>query len=110
MEKKALIIISTGEREKALTGILYATNALKNKWLDDVKVILFGPFEKIVAEDPDLQQHLSAILAYQTPVACKFIADRDEISTSLKDLGVQLEYVGAMISEYIGEGYVPMVF
>lgn len=110
MEKKVLIIISTAEREKALTGLLYATNALKNNWLDDVKVILFGPFEKMVSEDKELQEVLSKLLPYQTPVACKFISDREEISGSLETLGIQLEYVGAMISDAIGEGYVPMVF
>ena len=51
MGKKVIVIISTAEREKALVGVMYATNVLKNKWLEDVKVFFFGPFEKLVAED-----------------------------------------------------------
>ena len=45
MSSKALIILATGEKEKALAGVLYARNAQKNNWLEDVKIIFFGPFE-----------------------------------------------------------------
>jgi hypothetical protein len=46
-----MVIISTAEKDKALTGILYAKNAQKNNWVDDVRVIFFGPFENLVCED-----------------------------------------------------------
>ena len=45
MASKVMVIVSTAEKEKALTGIMYAVNAQKNKWVDDIKVIFFGPFE-----------------------------------------------------------------
>lgn len=34
---KVLIIISTAEIEKALVGFMYATNALKYKWVEKKK-------------------------------------------------------------------------
>ena len=42
MSSKVMIIISTAEKAKALTGIMYAVNAQKNKWVDDIKVIFLG--------------------------------------------------------------------
>ncbi|MBO8172103.1 MAG: hypothetical protein H0Z33_09435 [Bacillaceae bacterium] len=110
MSKKVLIIISTAEKEKALTGILYGVNAMKNGWLDDVKIMFFGPSEKLLAEDPDFQEQAAKIKEYQTPVACKFISDNQGISENLASLGIEVEYVGKMVSDYIGEGYTPMVF
>ena len=52
MDGKSLIVISTAEKEKALTGLMSAKNALSRKWLDDVKVLYFGPVEKLMTEDP----------------------------------------------------------
>ena len=107
---KVLIILSTAEKDKALTGVLYATNLLKHKWLEDVKLCFFGPFEALLAEDKEVQERVAQLAEYQVPVACKFVADNDGVSDKLSQLGIQIEYVGQMVSDYIKEGYVPMVF
>jgi len=110
MSSRVLIVLSTGEKEKALTGLLYAVNAQKNKWLEDVKVIFFGPFEKLVCEDDEVVDAASQLLEYQTPVACKFLSDQDGVSDKLSELGFDVQYVGSMVSDYIKKGYTPMVF
>jgi len=110
MSSKVRVIISTAEKDKALTGILYAKNAQINKWIDDVRVIFFGPFENLVCEDDDVIQSASELLDYQTPIACKFLSDRSGTSDKLAELGFNVEYVGALISDSIKAGYVPMVF
>ena len=110
MTSKVLVIISTGEKEKAFTGIMYATNAQKNKWLDDVKVVFFGPFENLMCKDEEIAEYASQLLEYETPVACKRLSDNAGISDKLKEMGYQVEYVGKIISDLIKKGYVPMVF
>ncbi len=110
MASKLLVVISTGEKEKALTGLLYTTNAIRNKWLDDVRVFFFGPFEKLLSEDAEIQEWASELANHQQPMACKFISDNHGISEQLTSLGVNVEYVGQPISDAIKEGYVPMVF
>ncbi len=110
MKAKILVIISTAEKEKALTGIMYAFNAIKNQWVDDLKVIFFGPFENLLGEDPEVAEAARRLLTYQKPTACKFLADRDGISDQLEQMGMDVDYVGAIISAHVAEGYVPMVF
>ena len=110
MASKILVIISTAEKEKALTGIMYAVNAQKNGWVDEVRVVFFGPFENLVCEDEEVIDAASRLLEYETPIACKFLSDRDKISNKLEDLGYKVDYIGSMISAYIEEGYVPLVF
>jgi len=110
MASKVMVIVSTAEKDKALTGIMYAVNAQKNKWVDDLKVIFFGPFENLVCDDEEVAQVASRLLDYETPIACKFLSDRDGISETLEKMGVNVDYVGALISGYIEEGYTPMVF
>jgi hypothetical protein len=110
MTSKVLVIISTGEKEKAFTGIMYAANAQKNKWIDDVKVVFFGPFEDLVCRDAETADFASQLLTYETPIACKRLSDDAGISNKLQELGYTVEYVGTIISDFIKEGYVPMVF
>ena len=111
MNDKILIIISTSDAGKARTGAMYALNALKHGWMDDVKIIFFGPAQDLLLEDVELQ---ILIKEYQeieeAVVACKFISNRDEKGEQLSKIGIQVEYVGEMISNYIHEGYVPMIW
>jgi len=110
MSSKVMVILSTAEKDKALTGIMYAKNAQKNKWVDDVRVIFFGPFENLVCDDDEVIQAASELLDYQTPIACKFLSDQSGASDRLEELGFHVEYVGALISDSIKAGYIPMVF
>ena len=110
MAGKVLIILATGEKEKALAGILYAKNAQKNKWLEEVKVVFFGPFESLVCDDAEVAQEAAQLLEYQTPVACKFLSDHAGKSEKLQTLGFDVEYVGSMVSNHIKDGYAPMVW
>ena len=43
-------------------------------------------------------------------VACKAVADRYEVSDKIKELGIEMEFIGKMVSNSIKEGYVPMVW
>jgi hypothetical protein len=110
MSSKVMVIISTAEKDKALTGILYAKNAQKNKWVDELRVIFFGPFENLVCEDDEVIQAASELLDYQTPIACKFLSDKSGTSDKLTELGFNVEFVGALISDSIKSGFVPLVF
>ena len=111
MNDKVLVIIGTAEPGKAHAGAMYALNALKHSWMSDVKLILFGPSEQLLLEDPDFEDLVRQFMAQgRTPVACKYLAERDGQSAALMDLGVDVEYAGPLISEAIRTGYVPMVW
>ncbi len=111
MSDKVLIILSTSDAGKAQTGAIYALNALRNGWMDEVKIILFGPAQDLLLENEKFRE---LILEYQeieeSVVACKFISNRDKKGEALDKIGIRVEYVGEMISNYIKEGYVPMVW
>ncbi len=111
MSDKVVVIIGTGERAKAETGLMYAVNAARYGWLDDVKLVFFGPAQALLPADEDLQELLRQFQHdQQTAVACRFLADRDGISDDLSGLGLEVAYVGEMISKLIRDGYTPMVW
>ena len=49
-----MVIIATGDKAKALTGLMYTKNAVKRGWLGDVKVVYFGPSERLMCSDPEV--------------------------------------------------------
>jgi hypothetical protein len=104
------VIVATGDREKAQTALMLANNAMKREWLDDIKVVYFGPSEKLVVEDPIISDQAQEIAEAGGSIACKYISDRDGVSEKMEKLGVQVEYVGSIISYLIKDGYTPMVW
>jgi len=110
MTDKVLVIIATGDKAKALTGLMYAKNALKREWLEDVKVVYFGPSERLMVEDADVASAAIEVASLGEAYACKAISDRENISEKIDEMGVRVEYVGSIISDYVKQGYIPMVW
>ena len=116
-QAKLLVILSSSDLNKVLTGLLYATNALKYKWVSDVKVVFFGPSEKFLSsKDSKVLSSLKQFLSYtkEKPLACKFVAEQDGTINDLQsvsaEMGIDVKYVGSIVSSYISQGYIPMVF
>ncbi|MEB2836797.1 MAG: hypothetical protein GSR80_000750 [Desulfurococcales archaeon] len=111
MGSKVLVIISSGDVDKALTGLMYATNALKYKWLDDVEVVFFGPVERLIAKgDEKLLDAIREFSKYKRrPLACKRIAELEGFEDKLRE-HVEVVYVGSEVSRLIKAGYIPLVF
>lgn len=94
-----------------MAGLMYAKNTRDNHWFDDVRVVLFGPIERLLAEDKEIRDmgaEVFKIVAH--PVACKAFADDPEVGAAIRNLGCEIDQVGAIISECIRNGYVPLVF
>lgn len=116
MTGNLLVIIASGIEapDKALTGLMFAINAKKNKWLDNVNVVLFGPSEKMIAtaesDSPIGKLMGQAIQLGVVPIACRAIADGEGITKELMGIGVEVEYVGAIISSFIKKDYQVLTF
>lgn len=110
MGSKIVVIISSGEKAKAMTGLMYARNAKEKGWMEEVKVIFFGPSENLLVKDEDIQDMAIQIGKDEKPMACKALSDRDGISENIEKMGVAVEFVGSIISDLIKDGYIPMVF
>ena len=110
MTSKLLIIIATGDREKALTAMMYSYNAITRGGFEDVKIIFFGPSEQLVAEDDEIKSRARDLAAATECYACKAISDKGGISNDFDKIGVKVEYVGTIISGFLKDGYIPMVW
>lgn len=112
MANRVFIIITDTDREQALeVGLVYPLNCAKNKWLEEVKVIFFGPSEKLAAFDIQVQEMVQEMKGYGVEViACKWCSDRMGISEQLEIQGITVAYVGPIISQLIKDGWAQLTF
>jgi hypothetical protein len=67
--------------------------------------VVWGPSAKILTEDEELQGYMKRIMDSGVTVkACKGCSDQYGISEDLKELGINVLYVGKELSDYIKEG------
>ena len=112
MPSKVFALVCSGDREVALeVGLVYPLNAAKKGWMDEVKVIFFGPSEKVAANDAEVQGRIKEILEAGVEVlACKWCADRMGITEKLEAAGIKVVYVGSVISDLLKEGWAQLTF
>ncbi len=112
MANKVFALECTTDREVLLeVGLVYPTNCARNRWLDEVKVIFFGPSEKLAAFDKEVQAKITELQGYGVEVmACKWCADRMNITPQLEAQGIRVLYVGSVISQLIKDGWAQLTF
>ncbi|MHA1400701.1 MAG: DsrE family protein [Candidatus Heimdallarchaeaceae archaeon] len=89
----------------------YAYNAKKQGWMDQVRVILWGPTERIAAEDKDFQEEIRLLLdAGVEVIACKACSDNFGVSEELEKIGVTVQYVGNIVTKMLKEGWYQLTF
>ncbi|MDP8012130.1 MAG: hypothetical protein RAK23_04860 [Thermoplasmata archaeon] len=111
---KILVIITSGKNDidKAMSGMAFAYNAKINKYLDDIRIIFFGPSEELIASDiPEVKEMLKKLNSTgMLMLACKSVSDRFNVTTKLTEMGIKIEYIGKIIVDHVKEGFVPMTF
>jgi len=111
MNDKFAVILAGGDLRVLEMGMMYARNASKQGWLNDVKLFLFGPSETQVATDPVPQEMAKTVIGEGlVPIACQYCLDKFLASKLLSGIGCEIGCVGAPISQAIYDGYVPLIW
>ena len=107
-----VFILQSGDPELIYFGLLLADRAIKNQWMDNVKIVLWGPAEKTIAGlSPDSEQMKLIKSIQSTPGkhnriwACKACSDRYGVSDKMEKLGFEVFHVGNATSYLIKLGY-----
>jgi len=92
-------------------SIPYAYNSKKQEWMDEVRVILWGPTEKMAVEDKEFQEQILLLKVAGVEVfACKACSDNFGISEELEKEGIDVRYVGTFVTEMLKEGWYQLTF
>jgi hypothetical protein len=105
-EDRLLIVWTSGDRDVALRMVLmYAGNAKKHGWWEDVTLLVWGPSQKLLTEDEVLQGEIVAGIDLGIRViACKACADSYPVTDQLESLGVEVFYTGRFLTDWIRSG------
>jgi hypothetical protein len=101
-----LIVWTSGDPEVAHNMVfMYAFNAQKNGWWDQVTLLVWGPSSKLSSENKEIQDSLRKMHEQGVELlACKGCADRYGVSDRLEELGIEVKYTGAYLSDFLKSG------
>ena len=102
-EDSLVVIWTSGDREVALKMVfMYIINSKLRGWWEDIRLIVWGPSQKLLTEDMELQDHIKKIKETGTLVeACKSCSDEYGISKKLENFGIEVRHVGEFLTGHI---------
>ena len=106
------IVWSSGDREVALMQVfMYAYNCKLRGWMDEVRLLVWGPSAKLLSVDSELQAKLSQLKEVGVELlACKGCADAYGVSAALEELGVTVRYTGKDLADMQKTGWHVLTF
>ncbi|MCC5823326.1 MAG: DsrE family protein [Phycisphaerales bacterium] len=80
--------------------LMYATGAQRQEWFADIRLIIWGPSQRLVVADKDIRAKIQALQQLGVEVvACLACADSYGIADDLREAGLEVRYMGAPLSE-----------
>jgi hypothetical protein len=98
-----LCVWTSGDRDVALRMVfMYVSNASKKGWWEDVTLLVWGPSQRLLTEDAELQEGLAEMRELGIRVvACRACADSYSVTEPLEELGVEVFYTGQFLTDWI---------
>jgi len=111
-DSRLAVVWSSGDPEVAhRVCFMYTDNAKKQKWFDDVVLIVWGPSARLLAADKDLQAEVKAMMNGGVKVqACLACADSYGVTEQLRKLGIEVKYMGKPLTDLIKGGWKVLTF
>jgi hypothetical protein len=90
---------------------MYTDNAKKQKWFEEVTLIVWGPSARLLAGDKALQAKIKGMLDDGVKVqACLACADSYGVTEQLRKMGIEVKYMGKPFTELIQQGWHILTF
>mgnify|MGYP000200460243 FL=1 len=109
---RLVVLWTSGDPEVAHKVCLMYTHAAgKNKWFDEVRLVVWGPSARLLAADKDLQAKIKTMMADGIKLeACVACASSYGVSDTLRELGIEVKGMGKPLSNYIQQGWKVLTF
>ena len=104
--EKLNILWTTDNKDTVLQMlVMYATNSRSNGWWQEVNVIIWGASAKLVGTDTQIQAEVLEMLNHGITIeACKACTDNLGVTDRLTELGVNVRYMGEVLTNYLKSG------
>jgi hypothetical protein len=106
------VVWTSGDPEVAhRVCFMYTDNAKKQKWFDEVTLIVWGPSARLLAGDKDLQAKIKGMLNDGVKIqACMACSDSYGVTEQLRALGIDVRYMGKPLTDLIKQGWHVLTF
>jgi len=102
MDKLNILWTTTNRETISKMIVMYASNAIPNGWWKEVNVIIWGGSAKLVGENTEVQQEVLNMMKAGVHVeACQACAEQFGVADKIKDLGVDVLYMGEPLTQYL---------
>ncbi len=82
--------------------VMYASNAILKGWWKEVNVIIWGASAQVVGENAEVQQEVRKMIDAGVHVeACQACAEQFGVAEQLRQLGVDVLYMGEPLTNYL---------
>ncbi len=111
-DSRLAVIWTSGDPEVAhRVCLMYTHNAKKQKWFDDVTLIVWGPSARLLAADKDLQAKVKAMLDDGVRLqACLACSDSYGVTEQLRKLGIEVKYMGRPLTDMLKQNWKILTF
>lgn len=83
-------------------GLMYTHAAKRNQWFDGVRLIVWGPSQKLVIADKDIREKVLQMIADGVQVqACIACANMYGLTDQLRELGIEVKGMGIEMTDAI---------
>ncbi len=90
---------------------MYTGNAKKQKWFDEVTLIVWGPSAKLLAGDKALQAKVKTMLQDGVKIqACQACTDSYGVTEQLRAMGIEVKYMGKPLTDLIQQNWHILTF
>ena len=90
---------------------MYSHNAKRRGWFDEVHLIVWGPSDKLLVENKELQDELKAMQKSGVVVeACLACAKNYGVVDALNRLGIDVKFMGEPLSDRLKGGWKVLTF
>jgi hypothetical protein len=102
-----VVLWSSGDPEVAEKAcLMYTQAAKKNKWFKEVILIVWGPSQKLIAENQDFKDRIAAMEKDGVIVeACVACSNMYGITNDLKVCSIDVKGMGIPLTRYLKRGY-----
>jgi len=97
------IVWTSGDPDVAHRMVLmYAGAAKRNKWFSEVRLVIWGPSQRLVVGDKDILASIKRLQESGVVVeACLACADMYGIADDLREAGLEVKYMGQPLTQWL---------
>jgi hypothetical protein len=92
-------------------ALMYTHNAKKSGWFDTVELIIWGPSQKLLIENDDVQSTVLQMMSDGVIVeACRACADLYGLTSQIEALGITVKYMGEPLTNMLQTDWEVLTF